>query len=340
MVSRISKINIAAATGGVITAGLMAWDAYRLWGNRDYDAAIGTSIMAAGTLLGTIGATFFETSATFLGLGPVGWFTLLVVGAGFAITYYCTDQPMEVWLKNGPFGKAPAEDGVYAYLSDSPEDAYIQLLNLFVNLKVECYAIDSSPLRADKKQLLKARHYSHYIYVHSNIAQLLNMSKQDLQIHTRFREVVEQTITSGSVAQSQSDRGRYTSRGQEAAPYYVKPVKLKPIIPAEELVVAEGRLYFFRATLPLSKPVPAGADTIRYRNNIQALIQIRGGEMIFPQPPLDQVEKAEENLKAGKISLDQASFEAGQPTGFFESLFDAPKTHPENYYWADSRDQN
>ena len=38
------------------------------------------------------------------------------------------------------------------------------------------------------------------------------------------------------------------------------------------------------------------------------------------------------------ISQFHTDFDDGQPVGFWETLFSNPKSHPVNYFWADSRE--
>jgi hypothetical protein len=113
----------------------------------------------------------------------------------------------------------------------------------------------------------------------------------------------------------------------------------REISPKITLELPEGMLYLFTNTFAEKPPVVTPSMTLRYQRNIQALAQVVAGELAFPQPPLDKVVETQDNVKENKIAIHQANFDDGQTKGFLETVFNAPKSHPVNYYWADSRDK-
>jgi len=121
---------VAQVGAGTIFLGLNLYDAwYALqWGD---DAAWGHLLMAAGGLTGLTG-TLMVTGTTFLGLGPVGWVSLLLISLGAGLVYWLGNNSIEDWLSAGPFGQ---ESDKAAHLQD-PQQALYYLVSLFADIRI------------------------------------------------------------------------------------------------------------------------------------------------------------------------------------------------------------
>ena len=91
----------------------------------------GHLLMAAGGLTG-IASTLMVGSATFLGLGPMGWITLIAISVGLGLVYWLSASPIEDWLSAGPFGP---DSGRILHLQD-PDQAFYYLVSLFADIRV------------------------------------------------------------------------------------------------------------------------------------------------------------------------------------------------------------
>ena len=75
------------------------------------------------------------------------------------------------------------------------------------------------------------------------------------------------------------------------------------------------------------------SKTIRFRVNVQALIQLKVNDMVFPQPSIDNFNESYNNSHY----KENVSFKNGQKVGFWENLLNYTNENPINYYWLDSR---
>ncbi|CAM3647934.1 hypothetical protein VA7868_01448 [Vibrio aerogenes CECT 7868] len=332
LVNQITVMGALSCLAGIVTAGLLAWDACHMWSRMDYDAAIGCGIMALGTLAGAVGGMLIETSATFLGLGPVGWITGLVVLIGFIIYVCFKDEPIEIWIKHGPFTRDDPND--YAFLRTSPDDAYLQLLSLFASINIKAGniqnllprvvwrnpttpdVIQSDLLPYDDVIALMSQKYSHYVYVSSGIAQLLNPGDDELKLSIYFVEAVREIKTKDFYRSDNIIKGHR-------------------IMPDHEINLSQGkgRLYFFKekhfrykhSARTFYKGRFPDQTKIEHQHIIWSFAQVRWGDYIFPQPSLDQMEELIEEKDAVLNSCHMSPvFQEGCK---------------ENYYWKISTDQ-
>ncbi|WPX56224.1 hypothetical protein RHM65_12055 [Pseudomonas sp. CCI4.2] len=129
-IKEFSARLIGQVIAGSIFVGLNlydAWHAYQ-WGD---DALWGHLLMAAGGLTGIAG-TLLVGGSTLLGLGPLGWISLILISIGLGVVYWLSSTPIEDWLSAGPFG--PNSD--QAPHLQAPENAFYYLVSLFANIRI------------------------------------------------------------------------------------------------------------------------------------------------------------------------------------------------------------
>lgn len=130
LVKEFSGRLIAQVVAGSIFVGLNlydAWHAYQ-WGDN---ALWGHVLMAAGGLTG-IASTLVVGGATLLGLGPLGWITLILISIGAGLVYWLSSKPIEDWLSAGPFGPNNAR----APHLQAPEQAFYYLVSLIADIRI------------------------------------------------------------------------------------------------------------------------------------------------------------------------------------------------------------
>jgi hypothetical protein len=121
---------------GAVFVGINLYDAWQAYQWSD-NAMWGHLLMAAGGLTGMAGGLIVG-SATFLGLGPAGWVSLILIGVGAGLVYWLSSKPIEDWLSTGPFG--PVSNRMQ-HLQD-PKQALYYLVSLFAHIRIR---IDLNP---------------------------------------------------------------------------------------------------------------------------------------------------------------------------------------------------
>ena len=130
LIKEFSSRLIAQVAAGAIFVGLNlydAWYAYQ-WGD---DAMWGHLLMAAGGLT-SIASSLMVGGATLLGLGPLGWISLILISIGLGLVYWLSSTPIEDWLSAGPFG--PNND--QASHLQTPEQAFYYLVSLIADIRI------------------------------------------------------------------------------------------------------------------------------------------------------------------------------------------------------------
>lgn len=124
-IGSISRLAIAGAAAGLLTAGLQAWNGLNLLKADDDDAATAQFIQATGTLL-TVAGPLAASLLGFSMLTPIGIVggLALIIGGGIAMAL-STDTQVERWLKAGPFSSTG--NGQHQPHLDDPIRAYHSL---------------------------------------------------------------------------------------------------------------------------------------------------------------------------------------------------------------------
>ncbi|WP_367990460.1 hypothetical protein AB2S62_17850 [Vibrio sp. NTOU-M3] len=202
LVSNLSRLGFISIGAGILTAGIAAWDTFKLAKNNDIDASIAMGMVATGTLVTTIATGLFTTSAPVLfGMGPIAWIGIGIAVTGLAIYTFFKDSPMEVWLKNGPFGADPSSD--YNHLQD-PKVAFQRFVGLIFSLSIKPYQLGTQTVFSEEvTNRLKTQGVTHIIHLDTNLAALLNVNSMDIEFYAR--QAIQQTaeVTSRATAYGQ-----------------------------------------------------------------------------------------------------------------------------------------
>jgi hypothetical protein len=141
----LPKVITTRVIGGIATGGLAVLvsvlDLIHEVDSGDYDAAAayGVSIFGTGITMygGMLLAQVAGKGAGWLALaGPWGWVALgltLAVAGGVAAVFL-DDEPLEEWLKRGPFGEE--NDNDFKHLKNDPDESFYRLVNLVTRPRV------------------------------------------------------------------------------------------------------------------------------------------------------------------------------------------------------------
>lgn len=282
MESSLSVIKFAGMAAGILTAVISAWDSFRLFGAGDDDAGMAMAMVALGTGMTSL-AGLFTAASPILGLGPIAWLGIaLAIGGGLLYMYF-KDSPIEVWLKNGPFG--PEDSSEYSHLKD-PEKAVSKFINLIMNVSIQVYNVKKeSPLSNDQKQIAKTWDASHVLFVKSNFAQVFNSTSLETKLHIR------QAIIKVTDKTSPRD-GRKTGQVTN----FEKTDKKDANILFEEYT-NEGVYYYLKNNLNVPKNgfesagfFAVNSDYSRYYPSFDMRLQFNDGDMVFPNGDIKEDE--------------------------------------------------
>lgn len=131
--NQLTAGRLAGGLAGFAVAGISLWDAVHAWrmGNQ---AAWGHASMAAGGIAMGLGAMGAGAKTGLVFLGPWGWIGLgaILSVSGFGLVAWLDDEPMDTWLRHGPFGD---QEG-YPHLKDA-EEAHYRLVGLIVDIQIQ-----------------------------------------------------------------------------------------------------------------------------------------------------------------------------------------------------------
>src|SRR5690606_31499799 len=132
-----SGLGAAAGFLMALDAGFDAYYEYRM-GNTG--AAVGYGLLAgSGIAFGF--ASLVGKAGLMLVLGPKGWLVagVIVAVAGLATVFAFSDEPLDIWMRHGPFGPLNEKP----FLKDAGE-AYYRLISLLMGVSVR---LEYNPLR-------------------------------------------------------------------------------------------------------------------------------------------------------------------------------------------------
>ncbi|SFL88045.1 hypothetical protein [Marinobacter zhejiangensis] len=131
----ISLAKIAGRFGALLEVVLAVWNGIDRLRASDHDAAAGYFVAATGFLV----FTFSQVVTPWLGLAAsmapvVAFIAVLVALGGLFWAVFATDDDLETWIKNGPFG-SPEPAAEYLHLHDNPGDAFQFLVGALFPVK-------------------------------------------------------------------------------------------------------------------------------------------------------------------------------------------------------------
>ncbi|CCN69157.1 toxin VasX [Vibrio nigripulchritudo] len=277
LVSNISRLGTIGIFGGLLTAGIAAWDSYKLFESSDTDAGLAMGMVAMGTLVTTLATGLFTSSATFLGLGPIAWIGVGIAVLGFVLYTIFKDTPIEVWLKNGPFGKDPSKE--YKHLQD-PKTAFNRFIGLIFNISIKSYSVEKqTELPASITEEVTALGATHVIWVNTNLASLFNKEKLKIEFFAR---------------QGIWRKTKETSRMGIDYSAELSEVRSNNLRVLKKVNTFDGYAFFVKHDLPLKSTsletnmFKSKAYTHTYFRAFNIRVRLRANDTIYPGPELDE----------------------------------------------------
>lgn len=316
LTQEVTTLSFAGAAFGMLTGILTIWQGWRQYHNGNKAAGIAT--MAAGSVIfvSSLLPLLIDTAA----IPFFGWICLIVIGICFAASWYLYTPPIEKLLKKCVFGKEYDPDCDYGFLGSQPQEAYKQLLSMFIQLKMDTYSV-STQLRietikaVEKLEALKKGNHeknqdkTKYLFdsfqvSHKENKQIFTLKKLNEYKKQGITHIVKLTTNACSMLNCKPEDFIVRYKFQETevqetrgAGYSRTHLSPKPIKPFNTIDADDGKIFLFKSSIS-SKP-PKGR--IYYKSIIEALAQIEVGEIIFPQPQLDDVLDTQKLLLKGKI---------------------------------------
>lgn len=139
MLSRVlPEIVTWKIIGGLVTGGLAlavsGMDVVHEIDTGDYDAAAAYGLAFVGTGMTIYGGLLLSKAAgsgvgALALAGPWGWVAagIVLAVAGGVAAVFLDDEPLEEWLKRGPFGSE--QDDAYRHLKDNPVESFYRLVD-------------------------------------------------------------------------------------------------------------------------------------------------------------------------------------------------------------------
>ncbi|WP_025821252.1 toxin VasX [Shewanella marina] len=240
LVKELSRLRVVSVFAGLLTAAIAGYDSFKAFDYDDTDAAMGMAMVAVGTAMTSIATGLFTTSAPLLfGLGPVAWIGIALAVVGFVVYAIFKDTPIEVWLKNGPFGDDASDD--FKHLLDN-QTAYYRFIGLLFSCSTKAYKLGSQTQLPELfTQKMLAQGATHVLFLETNLASLMGQDTLNVNFHVRQ---ALQTKADGMLTNTFTDKAdlsiihqHMTATGQA---YYVRFDKK---IPAMQLTRRALRTY-------------------------------------------------------------------------------------------------
>ena len=246
-------------------------------------AAAGHGLITAGGAVTTL-AALVPAQVTLLGMGPLGWVGLGLILGGVALVATLEDEPIENWLRNGPFGE---ENGLPHLRGDeNATEAYYRLVNLLAHIRLTKIPVPETLREWRKKQghtddpLTEA---TDIVRLESNLAGLVGAHGLALSSKLRLMQKKQKqngrsTVTESHEPMPDAEMENHILYEGATPTGYEMLVKTprKHREPAKRLGVTTGHYDVsyrwqakaqFRATLQgqeLAFPAPPPKDTTRY----------------------------------------------------------------------------
>ncbi|MCE4055149.1 hypothetical protein [Pseudomonas sp. Au-Pse12] len=194
----LSARLIIQSIGGLIFAGVSIYDAWYAWQWND-QAMYGYLLMAGGAL-SSVAAGWLSGMAPVLGMHPLNWVALLLIGIGSGLVLWLSSTPLEDWLNVGPFG---SRDGSSNQHLQDPQEAFYRLLGVLAGISI---TVGRNPLFEPNAKLDAREEVPHsvrsadtLIRIESRLPGLLgSLGSVDIEADCRLCETVTYYSIKGS----------------------------------------------------------------------------------------------------------------------------------------------
>ncbi|SHO58236.1 hypothetical protein [Vibrio quintilis] len=278
-----SRLQVANAAAGFLTAGIAGYDSMRLFWNQDDDASAAMAAVAIGTAVSTF-CTMLSISSI---LGPIG---LIVAIIGGVLYTFLKDTPIETWLKNGPFSYPPTtqfekKHNQYKHLHNK-DIAFQRLLGLLLRFDVKMFELNyQSDVSPDLLKIIQKSNITHVLLVECNLLPLLN----HISFRLYAREAIQEETTDTSVYQP-------SFGGYIKARHLINIDKHNSTIyPHKNIPDKSMFLLRFNKTVPKDKSTAAslwGPKNIQHHYEPAFIVRAQTvvDDICFPGPSLDDKE--------------------------------------------------
>lgn len=212
LTQKITARLITQSFSGIIFAGISLYDAWYAWQWND-NAMYGYLLMAGGAAAGVVAgmATGAASAGPVLGLTPLGWLALLLIGTGAGLVLWLSSTPLEDWLLNGPFA-SEGEDNA-KHLKDSQE-AFYRLIGLLsgigISVKQNTLFDPNSKLDIHSENPFEVRSANTLIRIESRLPGLIgSIGSIGIQAECRMREVVTTNFRGSPLSTQKSVSGSH-----------------------------------------------------------------------------------------------------------------------------------
>jgi len=291
-VTKVTGLVIAGIYAGIFTAAMGFWESINLLTKLDYDAALAMGVAATGLLI-----TSFYHLTPLTSLGPIGWLIIAATIISFVTAILLTDDDIEVWLKNGPFGqksKNKAKEisnpdfldsvgnilfnsNAYDDLLTDPNFAWYQLINTLLNIQARVEPFAKGELEEEKYKLLKSQGIDTQVVIQGNIQGLLSSSENMPRYQLELNEIEIKRQYGGS-----NMLGGH-------------PVKTGNMFKGKtlySLTTENGIIHYLRSATGKSHFSAAQKITAQTYSEWQLRLKLTVGEFTFPAPEMDKGKKA------------------------------------------------
>lgn len=261
--------------GGLALTGVSLSDTIYAINTGD-QAALGHGIITVGGVVTTLSA-LVPAQLTLLGMGPLGWAGLCLILGGAVLVALYEDEPIEHWLKNGPFGE---HDGLPHLQGDNNAlEAWYRLVYLLSQVRVTLSPIPEITRVALKRQGLDNHDLAqatHLIRLESNLPGMTGFTEQQITLKLQLiRRRVKQD----------------SNHSVPLAPQPVPDTEMQSYI-LREGATPDGYEYIVRTPTSHTETtkflgIPVNTHNVSYSWQPKAQIRVDTGirELAFPAPP-------------------------------------------------------
>lgn len=279
-----------------------------------------TSVFMAGPAAGATGLAAV--------VGPAGWVLLIGVGltiTGAAVLRWLSDEPIEQWIKLGPFGPDEIEGTLWfngekpAHLQDENE-AFYRLAGLLSGIRIEIEdnphqeeALVAGPERGNETYFYQMRNANKRIKISSNIPSLIGaLGDCHIRAGISLTETTSTDSDGGSIVATYPVRGQQFQMDTRQMKFSC--AVLPDFVVRQELTSAGLEIYVKEPVLSKSgiwRSALGGPRVISmgWAVRVQVIVEGKGkGDWYFPVPepkdPLRYDHARHEKINFMKIKRD------------------------------------